>query len=78
MYDKFFISVTSHALYPLCHKLSHLLGPPSSVTYFMDGPLVPWFGRTRLTLLTLIVYNYDSRFSDMILTNFLGPLVGPI
>src|SRR6218665_1730855 len=25
-----------------CHKLSHLLGhpPPSSVTYFMDGPLV--------------------------------------
>src|SRR6218665_1927519 len=24
-----------------CHKLSHLLGPPppSSVTYFMDGPL---------------------------------------
>src|SRR6218665_1902022 len=21
-----------------CHKLSHLLGPPSSVTYFMDGP----------------------------------------
>ena len=24
----------------LCHKLSHLLGPPppSSVTYFMDGP----------------------------------------
>src|SRR6218665_4030796 len=36
------ISVTSHALYPPspCHKLSHLLGPPppSSVTYFMDGP----------------------------------------
>src|SRR6218665_3009806 len=29
MYDKKFISVTSHALYPspLCHKLSHLLGP---------------------------------------------------
>src|SRR6218665_1694847 len=24
-----------------CHKLSHLLGPPpSSVTYFMDGPYV--------------------------------------
>src|SRR6218665_565394 len=43
MYDKKFISVTSHALdLPLlCHKLSHLLGlpPPSSVTYFMDGPL---------------------------------------
>ena len=38
-------SVTSHALYPPptpCHKLSHLLGPPppSSVTYFMDGPKV--------------------------------------
>src|SRR6218665_908052 len=43
MYDKKFISVTSHALYPPppCHKLSHLLGPPppSSVTSFMDGPL---------------------------------------
>src|SRR6218665_2960925 len=27
---------------PPCHKLSHLLGPPppSSVTYFMDGPYV--------------------------------------
>ena len=25
----------------LCHKLSHLLGPlPSSVTYFMDGPIL--------------------------------------
>ena len=39
---KICISVTSHALDPsLCHKLSHLLGPltPSSVTYFMDGPL---------------------------------------
>src|SRR6218665_1010481 len=37
------ISVMLHALDPLpCHKLSHLLGPPppSSVTYFMDGPLV--------------------------------------
>ena len=34
--------MTSHALDPLspCHKLSHLLGPPSSVTYFMDGPNV--------------------------------------
>ena len=39
MYDKKFISVTSHALYPpsSCHKLSHLR-PPSSVTYFMDSP----------------------------------------
>ena len=38
---KMCIRVTSHALDPLpCHKLSHLLGPlpPSSVTYFMDGP----------------------------------------
>jgi len=43
MYDKKFISVTSHALDPSpCHKLSHFLGPPptSSVTYFMDGPLM--------------------------------------
>src|SRR6218665_3034423 len=42
MYDKKIISATSHALYspPPCHKLSQLLGPPppSSVTYFMDGP----------------------------------------
>ena len=31
--------MTSHDLDPSpCHKLSHLLGPPSSVTYFMDGP----------------------------------------
>jgi len=40
---KFFISVMSQALDPPspCHKLSHLLGPPppSSATYFMDGPL---------------------------------------
>src|SRR6218665_2094510 len=31
MYNKIFISVTSHALYPRplpCHKLPHLLGPP--------------------------------------------------
>src|SRR6218665_975963 len=29
MYDKKFISVTPHALYPSpCHKLSHFLGPP--------------------------------------------------
>src|SRR6218665_3800778 len=36
------ISLTSHALDPPspCHKLSHLLvpTPPSSVTYFIDGP----------------------------------------
>ena len=42
MYDTFFISVTSQALEPpsSCHKLSHFLRPPppSSVTYFMDGP----------------------------------------
>jgi len=41
MYDKKIISVTSHALDPFpCHKLSHLVGPPSlsSVTYFMDAP----------------------------------------
>ena len=38
---KICINVTSHAFDPSpCHKLSHLLGstPPSSVTYFMDGP----------------------------------------
>src|SRR6218665_3531711 len=40
MYEIFLKSVTSHALGPPppCHKLSHLLRPPSSVTYFMDGP----------------------------------------
>src|SRR6218665_922521 len=41
MYDRNFLSVTSHALYDpsLCHKLSHLLRLhyPSSVMYFMDG-----------------------------------------
>jgi len=42
MYDKKCISVASHAPdRSPCHKLSHLLGPPpppSSMTYFMDGP----------------------------------------
>src|SRR6218665_1796164 len=43
MYDKKIISVTSHALYPPspvtnCHTFSDPL-PPSSVTYFMDGPI---------------------------------------
>src|SRR6218665_76877 len=30
----------TYSLHPLCHKLSHLFGPPppSSVTYFMNGP----------------------------------------
>src|SRR6218665_626505 len=41
MYDKKFISLTSHLLYPSpsvtnCHTFSDPL--PSSVTYFMDGP----------------------------------------
>ena len=32
MYDKKFISVTSHALDPSpCHKLSHFLGPPPTL-----------------------------------------------
>src|SRR6218665_1952327 len=43
MYDKknYKCDVTDSRPPPLCHKLSHHLGPPppSSVTYFMDGPL---------------------------------------
>src|SRR6218665_1825544 len=39
MYDKKIISVTTTPT--LVTKLSHLLGPPSSVTYFMDGPFIP-------------------------------------
>ena len=44
MYDKKFISMTSHALDPPppvtnCHTFSDPL-LPSSVTYFMDGPIV--------------------------------------
>jgi len=42
MYDKKIISVTSRALDPPPPVInSHLLGPPhpSSVMYFMDGPL---------------------------------------
>src|SRR6218665_3784849 len=40
MYEKNLKSVRSHALGPppLCHKLSHLLGPPSSVMYFYGRP----------------------------------------
>jgi len=38
MYE--FFKVWRHILLdPPCHKLSHLLGPPWSVTYFMYGPL---------------------------------------
>ena len=41
MYDKKFISVMSHALDPPPLSQTHFLGhpSPSSVTYFMDGPL---------------------------------------
>ena len=37
-------------LIPPCHKLSHFLGPPppSSVTYFMDGPYSVQKFRKRL------------------------------
>ena len=38
MYDKKFISVTSHALDPIPVTLSRTPSP-SSVTYFMDGPI---------------------------------------
>src|SRR6218665_474776 len=44
MYDKnmYKCDVTSSIPPSPCHKLSHLLGPspPSSVTYFMNGPLL--------------------------------------
>ena len=51
MYDKKFISVTSHVLYPPppvtnCHTFSE---PPSSVTYFMDGPNQTVYGIERCT-----------------------------
>ena len=42
MYDKNFISVTSHALEspPLSQTVTPFQTPsPSSVTYFMDGPI---------------------------------------
>jgi len=40
MYDKKFISVTSHALdpFPLSQTVTLLGPPPPNVTYFMDGP----------------------------------------
>src|SRR6218665_207335 len=36
----------------LCHKLSHLLGPhpPSSVTYFMDGPRLIWTDQSEYAI----------------------------
>jgi len=51
MYDTKFISVTSHDLDPSpCHKLSHFLGPlSSSVTYFMDGPLIALARAVRIS-----------------------------
>src|SRR6218665_265760 len=42
MYEIFCLKRDDMLLDPSpCHKLSHLLGPhpPSSVTYFMDGPM---------------------------------------
>src|SRR6218665_1053220 len=40
MYDQKFISVTPHALDPPPVTNCHSCSDPSSVTYFMDGPVV--------------------------------------
>ena len=40
MYDKKFISVMPHALDPPPVTNCHSFSDPSSVTYFMDGPVV--------------------------------------
>jgi len=62
MYDKNFskCDVTCSWTPSPCHKLSHFLGPPSpsSVTYFMDGPL-PLSQTTKIPLdnyITHIIY----------------------
>src|SRR6218665_207551 len=74
-YEKFFNSVTSHALGPsLCHKLSHLLGPPSfpsSVTYFMDGPYRKIF-RICLQLEDYVLFDRRNTMGDPKWT--IGPL----
>src|SRR6218665_1566496 len=45
MYDKICISVTSHALDPLSHKLSHLLGPlPLERDVLYGRPLMSDYG----------------------------------
>src|SRR6218665_3158857 len=59
----FFISVTSHALYPVspvtnCHTFSEPL-PPSRVTYFMDGPLC------RLSVIHILSAACERGFSAM-------------
>ena len=58
MYDKKFISVTSHALDPSpCHTFPDSL-PHSSVTYFMDGPSrkLPSSERTSIAISSLIIW----------------------
>jgi len=64
MYDKKFISVTSHALSPL--PLSQTVTPsrtpsPSSMTYFMDGPL-PWESKQFQILQTNWSATWHYRF----------------
>ena len=39
-----------------CHKLSHLLGPPSSMTYFMDGPFSNSTGESILNSLEVVYF----------------------
>src|SRR6218665_2533039 len=53
MYDKKCINVTSHALYPSPVTNCHIFSdppPPSSVTYFMDGPIAQILKNTKLEI----------------------------
>jgi len=60
MYDKkLYKRDVTCAWPPPCHKLSHLLGPPppSSVTYFMDGPITVF---TRQKIMIMIIDHFYS------------------
>src|SRR6218665_2694725 len=61
---KKFINVTSHALYPPpppvtnCHTFSDPL-PSSSVTYFMDGPLIEILSSLHLLFIQYSFHHYS-------------------
>src|SRR6218665_700911 len=60
-----------------CHKLSHLLGPPppSSVTYFIDGPIGLHRLHTSQLDLLLTLYTRVVNSSDILVLKIILVLV---
>ena len=51
-----------------CHKLSHLLGPPPSVTYFMDGPepMDSWILNEARTIFVHLVFASEKAWMSWV------------